>query len=417
MGSKSIIFFGILISVLFLYFCINRDNLLYPQALFTKTEAKAPIIIKPIETTPKKEVDFEPVLKSEDVSQPKTQQRISIPAFGFMGSKKNQIVALMSDNDENGTLVRYIEELCQKEECIKDIRFENDIMDASWQKEVVKIISLLKDKSIKNGSLFIEGNVLKLEGDIKNKEVQDTLNTILKSLNSDKFKVENYTKTSESIKEIKEQEGAKPIFEPEVKKSIVKPTPEVKKIVIKPEVKKSVKHISKPVSIPKPVLETTYDTSTEITTDHSIDENIHAVGLVAKPYMTTTSINEDFVKDDAQQQINDILLVNPIQFESASSAITINSKKTLDKIIEIINASQSNAIEVAGYTDSNGDDVYNKVLSQKRADMVKKYLKAQGIKSKQIKSIGYGQENPIVSDPRDSKNRRVEIQLVNGDDR
>ena len=410
MGSKSIIFFGILISVLFLYFCINRDNLLYPQALFTKTETKVPTVTEPIEqieTVVEKKPDFEPVLKSEDIPKPEIQQRISIPAFGFMSSDKNQIVALMSDNDENGTLSQYIEELCQKEECVKDMRFENDIIDATWQKEAVKIITLIADKSIKKGSLFIEGNALKLEGEINNQKTQDTLNAILKSLDSDKLKVENYTKLNESRKEVEKQESPKPTPEPVVTKSVEKPAPKEKEYTPK---------ISKPVPIPEPVLETTYNTS-EITTQHSIDENIQAVGLVAKPYMTTTSINEDFVKDDIQQQINDLLLVNPIQFKSASSEITTNSKKTLNKIIDIINISQSNIIEVSGYTDSSGEDVYNKVLSQKRADIVKKYLKDNGVKSKEIRSIGYGQERPIASDPRDSKNRRVEIRLINGDDR
>jgi outer membrane protein OmpA-like peptidoglycan-associated protein len=66
---------------------------------------------------------------------------------------------------------------------------------------------------------------------------------------------------------------------------------------------------------------------------------------------------------------------------------------------------------VVGHTDSDGDNLYNKELSMKRAASVKNYLISRKIKNK-ITAIGKGEKSPIVknnSDVNKRKNRRVEI--------
>ena len=70
------------------------------------------------------------------------------------------------------------------------------------------------------------------------------------------------------------------------------------------------------------------------------------------------------------------------------------------------------AIMIEGHTDSVGSNAYNKKLSQRRADAVKKYLvEKSGIDAKRLTAKGFGEEKPIVSNAtkegRD-KNRRVE---------
>lgn len=268
----------------------------------------------------------------EDIVVHNVNERISIPAFGFMaGSNKNQIVALMSNNDENGTLTKKIETLCQKMECSKDMRFENDIIDAAWQEEVVKIIDLLTDGKIENGSLFIEGNVLKLEGTINTQESQDAVNTILDTLKSDTFKVENYAKllpvatvktdaleNIETTKDVKIQEQKqeveeKVIPEPKIEKVISQPKPvtvpaksalkvvekslsKATKKIQKSAEKKAVKikKISKPEVVPEPVMETTLDAEARVRKIlGEIKESKLNSGNVAKPHMQTTVEKND----------------------------------------------------------------------------------------------------------------------------
>jgi len=292
MGSKTIIFLGVLISAVYLYFCISK---------YTVVESKINIpsdpVVQAVDEVKPEIIEETPSIE-EDVIQ-NANERISTPAFGFMaGANKNQIVALMSDNDENGLLSKQIEKLCEKKECSKDMRYQNDIIDASWQKETIQIIELLTDGSIESGSLFIEGNVLKLEGTVNSQKAQDRLNAILSSVKSDTFNIENYSKLSDNVKK-REREIKKEVLvekidikKIEVNKADPKPIvkPKVEKVKPKPVVKEST--VSTPVVSAKSTMKTALDTQSQITVEHSVDEAIPAVGIVAKPHMNTTGTNK-----------------------------------------------------------------------------------------------------------------------------
>ena len=70
---------------------------------------------------------------------------------------------------------------------------------------------------------------------------------------------------------------------------------------------------------------------------------------------------------------------------------------------------------IAGHTDSEGDEMYNMILSQNRADAVKAYFVKHGIPGQNIQTIGYGETRPV--EPNDTeagrkRNRRAEIYIV-----
>jgi outer membrane protein OmpA-like peptidoglycan-associated protein len=71
-------------------------------------------------------------------------------------------------------------------------------------------------------------------------------------------------------------------------------------------------------------------------------------------------------------------------------------------------------LTIEGFTDSTGGEAFNLLLSQRRADRVKKYLESKGIARERIKAVGYGAARPI-SDNKSrqgkSLNRRVEFRL------
>jgi outer membrane protein OmpA-like peptidoglycan-associated protein len=72
-------------------------------------------------------------------------------------------------------------------------------------------------------------------------------------------------------------------------------------------------------------------------------------------------------------------------------------------------------IEIAGHTDSDGDDSANKILSEQRALAVKNYLISKGINKERIFIIGYGESRPVAensSQEGKSKNRRTEIRIL-----
>ncbi|MGB7432325.1 MAG: OmpA family protein [Ahrensia sp.] len=72
-------------------------------------------------------------------------------------------------------------------------------------------------------------------------------------------------------------------------------------------------------------------------------------------------------------------------------------------------------VNVAGHTDSTGDDASNFALSQRRATSVSNYLVSTGVNPQRFFTQGFGEQRPIAdngSEAGRAQNRRVEIQLV-----
>ena len=104
-----------------------------------------------------------------------------------------------------------------------------------------------------------------------------------------------------------------------------------------------------------------------------------------------------------------------IPFELNSSALKPQASEQL-KELELALASPSlgnNRFVVAGHTDAKGSAEYNKQLSLRRAETVKRFLVDKGINPARLDTVGYGSEKPLLSDhPEDPSNRRVEIRAI-----
>ena len=84
----------------------------------------------------------------------------------------------------------------------------------------------------------------------------------------------------------------------------------------------------------------------------------------------------------------------------------------LDGVSATLSANPQIRVMVAGHTDSDGDDAYNKDLSQRRAQSVVDYLASQGVDRNNMIAKGFGEEQPIAgNDDAQGKaqNRRVEL--------
>ncbi len=103
-----------------------------------------------------------------------------------------------------------------------------------------------------------------------------------------------------------------------------------------------------------------------------------------------------------------------IQFEYDSMMLPYEAYGVLDQIVKLSSSTPVSEIIVEGYTDSSGDDKYNKNLSKLRADVIKKYLVNVGIPATKIKTFGMGPKNPIASNKTFEgrrQNRRIEIRI------
>jgi len=99
-------------------------------------------------------------------------------------------------------------------------------------------------------------------------------------------------------------------------------------------------------------------------------------------------------------------------FDYDKYELTQQSKATLDNLLEKVKSKDIIQIEVYGHTDNDGDESYNKKLSQNRATTVRQYLVSKGISNDKIKIEYFGEAQPTATNDNEDgkqKNRRVEI--------
>jgi len=101
-----------------------------------------------------------------------------------------------------------------------------------------------------------------------------------------------------------------------------------------------------------------------------------------------------------------------VNFEFDSAKLTADSTASLNDAVKILKRHKDLHVEVAGFTDSVGNDAYNMGLSKRRAQAVADYLIANGANAANIFVKGYGETDPIASNDTEAgraANRRVEL--------
>ena len=108
----------------------------------------------------------------------------------------------------------------------------------------------------------------------------------------------------------------------------------------------------------------------------------------------------------------DAVILQNIQFEYNSAALTESSEAGIQMLTEFLQRNPLLKVELAGHTDNVGSDSYNLKLSSERAEVVRQALVNKGIDATRLTAQGYGTTQPLV--PNDSEehramNRRTEM--------
>ena len=109
------------------------------------------------------------------------------------------------------------------------------------------------------------------------------------------------------------------------------------------------------------------------------------------------------------------VVMKSVTFDSDSDSLKDSSAEALDRVADKIKQHPGMIIEIAGYSDSQGADHYNKALSEKRAHTVNQYLTSRGVPAINIQAKGYGVESPIADNATETgraQNRRVEFRVI-----
>ena len=112
-------------------------------------------------------------------------------------------------------------------------------------------------------------------------------------------------------------------------------------------------------------------------------------------------------------EANSLLITSDsgILFDVDKYDVRPEDKEVLKNLATVLKEMNVKNFEIDGYTDSDGSDEHNQVLSEKRANSVKNFLVSQGVTA-EIRTKGYGESKPVASNDTAEgrqKNRRVEI--------
>jgi peptidoglycan-associated lipoprotein len=131
--------------------------------------------------------------------------------------------------------------------------------------------------------------------------------------------------------------------------------------------------------------------------------------------------------DDAEERVNpnekgDIQIeLDKIYFDFDKSKIRNDAAITLNVLVDLMNEYASMEVEVSAHTDARGNDQYNLDLSKRRAASTLEYLVSKGIDRNRLKSIGYGEMQPlnqcvkegVCKEEEYDINRRCEFTILN----
>jgi outer membrane protein OmpA-like peptidoglycan-associated protein len=116
-----------------------------------------------------------------------------------------------------------------------------------------------------------------------------------------------------------------------------------------------------------------------------------------------------------QMSLPKFFTLDNLHFSSGQATILKSSYKELAELVEYLTLKPNLKIEIAGHTDSDGEESSNLELSIKRALAIKNYLIKKGIKANRLFHKGYGESMPVADNSTKSgkaKNRRTEIRVL-----
>lgn len=140
----------------------------------------------------------------------------------------------------------------------------------------------------------------------------------------------------------------------------------------------------------------------------------------AKPLDSVLPVSEPITTSKAVQPQFEV--VPPVLEDRVLVRFSYNTNNFTDQGLEALNHFAKGLVfypearvVIKGYTDSYGNEIYNRKLSEFRANIVKSYLLGKGARMEQMEAQGLGNDSPIESNDSNwgrKMNRRVEIEVI-----
>lgn len=138
-----------------------------------------------------------------------------------------------------------------------------------------------------------------------------------------------------------------------------------------------------------------------------------AKALFPDPEPATRGVRPQQLEQPQQAQQPSVAL--NVLFEFNADKIRRDFYPDLEKLGQVLTRPQyaEYRLQIEGHTDGIGSDRYNQLLSERRAESIKRYLLEHfSLPPDRLIAKGYGKSRPVTTNETDegrSKNRRVEI--------
>ncbi|KAA2244659.1 OmpA family protein [Chitinophaga agrisoli] len=109
-----------------------------------------------------------------------------------------------------------------------------------------------------------------------------------------------------------------------------------------------------------------------------------------------------------------VTFASGVLFGFDKSDLAATAQDNIKQLAEVLNKYPDTYVRVEGHTDDKGTDEYNMGLSERRANAVAAFLRAQGIAANRVQPFWYGESQPKVPNDTEenrAKNRRVEFAI------
>jgi hypothetical protein len=129
------------------------------------------------------------------------------------------------------------------------------------------------------------------------------------------------------------------------------------------------------------------------------------------------TVSEPFIKKIvlSPAKVGEKMQLANVFYEIDSWQLKQESISELNNLVSLMKENKNLIMEIGGYTDSTGSEIYNVTLSEKRALSVVNFLIKNGITSERLKYKGYGNKSPLgdnVTIEGRKMNRRTEAKIV-----
>ena len=134
----------------------------------------------------------------------------------------------------------------------------------------------------------------------------------------------------------------------------------------------------------------------------------------AEPFLGDSGSGSGGLDEARTLPFKDTSSLQDIYFRFDRYDLDDQSRGTLRQNAGYLKSNSGAVIEIQGHCDERGTNNYNIALGERRAHSTKMYLVSQGISSRRIHTISYGEERPFCFDSNDTcwlKNRRAHFRI------